>query len=167
MIELTCLFIKPDGVERNLVLEILSRIEKAGLMLLTGEISYDNEKKLREHYNKDDTWFEEKGAKIVKEREEKSLSIEKSAKEYGQDILEEVIRDASSGPILPVLVLGENSIEITRKIVGPTNPSVAPAGTIRGDFGISLTKNTVHCSDSRNAANREIQIWIGLKMINC
>jgi nucleoside-diphosphate kinase len=171
--ERTLVIIKPDGIQRSLIGDIISRLERTGLKFVAFKFLVPKEEQCWTHYNKDDTWFEAKGSKIVKDREEKGLPVEKLAIEYGKDN----VTFFMSGPILAMVVEGNQAVGIVKKLVGGTEPLTSDVGTIRGDFtvdsyalaGIDIraVRNLVHCSDSPEEASREVQIWFDEKdMIN-
>ncbi|QUH25013.1 nucleoside-diphosphate kinase [Serpentinicella alkaliphila] len=129
--ERSFVMIKPDGVERRLIGEIISRFEKKGFKIVQGKIVTADIVTVEKHYeeHKDKPFF----SKLV---------------DY---ILE--------GPVMPMVLEGENVVEIIRLMVGNKEPRLAAPGTIRGDFSHSVTKNIIHASDSIESAEREIRIW--------
>lgn len=141
MIERTLLIIKPDGVKRSLVGEIITRFEQAGLKLVAMKMHWVTKDFSKKHYKAH------------------------TAKHFYKG-LEDYITE---GPVVGMVLEGIHAIEIARKIVGPTEPRTAPAGTIRGDFahhsyaytdkkGISI-KNLIHASGSKKEADEEIKLW--------
>lgn len=167
--ERSLVIIKPDGVQRSLIGEIIRRIERTGLKFTAMKLTVLEEKKLWEHYNKNDEWFEKKGGNILKEIEAKGLPVEKSAIEYGKDILRHLIAFMTSGPVIAMVVEGNQATGIVSKIVGGTEPLSSDIGTIRGDLTIDsyalagidgrAVRNLVHCSESPEEATREIKLW--------
>lgn len=149
--------------------EIIRRIERTGLKFTAIKLTVLEEKKLWEHYNKNDEWFEKKGGNILKEIEAKGLPVEKSAIEYGKDILRHLIAFMTSGPVIVMVVEGNQATGIVSKIVGGTEPLSSDIGTIRGDLTIDsyalagidgrAVRNLVHCSESSEEAEREIKLW--------
>lgn len=123
--------VKPDGVERGLVGEITSRVEKRGLKIIAMKMLRVDESLGRKHY------------------------AEHAAKPFFQDLVAYI----TSGPCVAMVVDGNNAIKILRDIIGKTNPKEAAEGTIRGDFGIDVSRNVVHASDSRESAKREIELF--------
>lgn len=175
--ERTLVIIKPDGVQRSLVGEIIKRIERVGMKFVAFKFLVPKEDQCWTHYNKDNAWFEAKGSKIVKDKEEKGLPVEKPAIEYGKDILRGNVTFFMSGPVLAMVVEGNQAVGVVKKLVGGTEPMTSDVGTIRGDFtndsyalaGIDIraVRNLVHCSDSPEEASREAKIWFDEKdMIN-
>lgn len=167
--ERTFVIIKPDGVQRSLVGEIIKRLERTGLKFAAMKFVVLNEDKLWKHYNKDNEWFEKKGGNIVKEMEAKGLKVEKPAIEYGKDILRHLVAFMTSGPVIVMVIEGNQAVGIVRKIVGGTEPLTSDIGTIRGDLTIDsyalsgidgrAVRNLVHCSESPEEAEREIKLW--------
>lgn len=129
--ERTLVIIKPDGVKRGLIGEVVSRIEKKGLIISDLKMIQADEEILREHY----------------------------AEHVNKDFFQDLINFMMSGKMIVMVVMGEKAIETVRKINGKTNPIEAEMGSIRGDFAYSVTENIVHGSDSEESAEREIRIW--------
>lgn len=167
--ERTFVIIKPDGIQRALIGEIIRRLERTGLKFIAMKFVVLNEDNLWKHYNKDDEWFEKKGGNIIKEMEAKGLKVEKPAIEYGKDILRHLVAFMTSGPVLVMVIEGNQAVGIVRKIVGGTEPLTSDIGTIRGDLTIDsyalsgidgrAVRNLVHCSESPEEAEREIKLW--------
>lgn len=129
--EKTFLMVKPDGVQRNLIGEIVSRFEKKGYKLLAAKLMNITEELASEHYgeHKDKPFFGE------------------------------LVDFITSGPVFAMVWEGENVIATARKMMGATNPQEANTGTIRGDFGATVGKNIIHGSDSSESAEREINLF--------
>ncbi|MCK9578504.1 nucleoside-diphosphate kinase [bacterium] len=167
--EKTFVIIKQDGVQRSLIGEIISRIEKTGLKLIAMKFAYATEDQCWTHYNKDDVWFESKGQITVKNREAMGLPVEKPAIEYGKDIMRGNIKYMTSGPLVMMVWQGNKAVGVVKKIVGGTEPLTSDVGTIRGDFTLDsyelanmdgrAVRNLIHCSDMVEEAEREIKIW--------
>ena len=167
--ERTFVIIKPDGVQRAMVGEILSRFERTGLKLTAMKMLVPKAEQCWAHYNKDEVWFQSKGEKIVKSREENGLPIEKEAIEYGRDIIGQLVTFMTSGPVLAMVIEGNQAVGIVTKLVGGTEPMSADIGTIRGDLTLDsydmagidgrAVRNLIHCSDKPTEAEREIKIW--------
>ncbi len=169
MIEKTLILIKPDGVQRGLVGEIIKRFEQKGLKISGIKMVLPNQKQLGEHYAADDIWFESVGKKTREKFSEKGIDMKETNKEIGQRIRNWNMESLSKSPIVAIIFEGYHAVEIGRKIVGPTEPRSAPPGTIRGDFSVEsfaladtksrTTKNLVHASGSTTESEKEIQIW--------
>jgi len=130
-VERTFVMVKPDGVQRGLVGEIISRIERKGLKIVAMKMLRIPKELAEEHY------------------------AEHRAKPFFSSLLSYI----TSGPVVAMVVEGKNAVKVVRKLVGATNPSEAEPGTIRGDFGLDLGRNVVHASDSTASAEREIGLF--------
>ncbi len=129
--ERTFIMIKPDGVQRNLVGEIIKRFENKGFTLV--------------------------GLKMVsvsQELAEKHYDVHKERPFFGS-LVEFII----SSPVVAMVWEGEGVVASARKIIGATNPLTSEPGTIRGDFGINVGRNLIHGSDAIETANQEISLW--------
>ncbi|WOL16697.1 nucleoside diphosphate kinase 1 [Canna indica] len=129
--EQTFIMIKPDGVQRGLIGEIISRFEKKGFYL--------------------------KGLKMINvERSfaEKHYS-DLAAKPFFGSLVDYII----SGPVVAMVWEGKNVVATGRKIIGATNPAESAPGTIRGDYAIEIGRNVIHGSDSVESATKEIALW--------
>lgn len=167
--ERTFVIVKPDGVQRSLMGEIVGRIERTGLKISAMKFLVPREEQCWDHYAKDDEWFLSKGSRIVGDRKEQGLPIDKEPIEYGKDIIRANVNFFTSGPVLAMVVEGNQSVAIVKKLVGGTEPSTSDVGTLRGDFTIDsyalssidnrAVRNLVHCSDKPEEAEREIAIW--------
>ena len=130
MAEQTLIIIKPDAVKRNLVGEILSRFEKKGFTI----------SKL-------------KALNFTVELAEQFYSAHNSKPFFG-----ELVSFITSRKVVAAVIEGENVIDTTREIIGKTNPKDASPGTIRGDFGIDITENSIHASDSSESFDKEVNV---------
>ena len=130
MAEQTLIIIKPDAVKRNLAEEILSRFEKK-------EFSISKLKTFN----------------FTVEMAEQFYSVHSSKPFFG-----ELVSFITSGKVTAAIIEGDNAINMTREIIGKTNPKEASPGTIRGDFGISITENSIHASDSRESFDKEVNV---------
>ncbi len=161
--------VKPDGVQRALVGEVIHRIERTGLKIVAMKMFVPSREKAVKHYGKDDKWYEEKGSILVEGMKAKGQTPTKSVIEYGKDIIETVIKYMTMGPIVAFVVEGAHAVEVVKKIVGSTEPAKSDVGTIRGDFTIDsyltanldgrAVRNIMHCTDKPEEAQREIDIW--------
>lgn len=170
MSQKTLVLIKQDGVERNLIGQIISYYEKGGLKVvkIEGPLMADEEI-VRKHYSVDDYdyiltlghvdvtgWTEEQ----KKEKYDKSLKI-----------VEELQKAIQSGPIVKIIFEGEDAVAKVREITGKTDPAKSPAGSVRGDLGDDsfekcdkegrAVRNLVHASGTPEEADREIKLWFG------
>ena len=129
----TLTLIKPDGVQRGMVGEIISRLEHRGLKLVGMKILLINESQANRHYE---------------------AHVDKP-------FFAGLVQFITSGPVVALAIQGNNSIEVVRKTMGATDPKVADPGTIRGDMGLDIGRNLVHGSDSAEAAARELLLFFG------
>jgi nucleoside-diphosphate kinase len=171
--ERTLIILKPDAVQRSLMGELIRRIERTGLKFVGFKFVVPTEEQCWKHYAKDETWFLSKGSRIIENRRTQGLSIDKEAIEYGKDIIGACVRFFTAGPVLAMVVEGNQSVAIVKKIVGGTEPATSDVGTIRGDYTLDsydlsgiddrAVRNLAHCSDSVEEAKREILLWFGEK----
>lgn len=129
--ERTFLMVKPDGVQRGLIGEIVSRFEKKGFKLIAAKLMTVSRELAEVHY----------------------------AEHREKPFFEELVGFITSGPVFAMIWEGENVISVARQMMGKTNPADAAPGTIRGDYGISVGMNIIHGSDSPESAEREIKLW--------
>lgn len=136
-VEETLILIKPDGVSRNLIGEILRRIEAKGYEIADLKMLTADRELLSQHY----------------------------AEHQGKPFFEPLVEFMSSGPVVAVRARGHRVIEGFRSLAGSTEPTLAAPGTIRGDlgrdWGLSVQQNLVHGSDSTLSAERELALWFG------
>lgn len=161
--------IKPDGVQRSLVGNMINRFEQKGLKLIALKMFVPTREQCELHYNKDDEWFLEKGKDIVQDLKKDNLPIEKEAVEYGRDIIRNIVQYMTGGPIVAMVLEGHAAPEVVSTMVGGTEPNSADIGTIRGDFTIDsyylstidgrAVRNLIHCSENNDEAIRETNIW--------
>jgi nucleoside-diphosphate kinase len=167
--ERTFIIIKPDGIQRSLVGEIISRFERAGLKLAAAKMVVPDSDRIWKHYNKDEAWFLKKGQGIIDNRTNAGLPVEKEAVEYGKDIVRALEKYMTAGPVVMMVWEGNQSVAVVKKLVGETEPSVSDVGTIRGDYtsdSILLAniddravRNLLHCTDKPEEADHEINLW--------
>ncbi|MEK7100096.1 MAG: nucleoside-diphosphate kinase [Patescibacteria group bacterium] len=165
----TFVIIKPDGVQRSLIGEIIRRFERTGLKLIGLKLTVLDSDRIWKHYNKDDAWFIKKGTKIAEDRAAAGLSAEKEPIEYGKDIIRALEKFMTSGPVVMMAWEGNEAVNVVKKIVGETEPATSDVGTIRGDLTIDsyniaaiddrAVRNLIHCSDEPDNAEFEIGLW--------
>lgn len=129
--EKTFLMVKPDGVQRNLIGEIVNRFESKGFTLVGGKLMQISQELAEQHYG---------------EHKERPF--------FG-----ELVEFITSGPVFAMVWEGENVISTARLMMGATNPKESVPGTIRGDFAVTVGKNIIHGSDSPESAVREINLF--------
>ncbi|MEK7131546.1 MAG: nucleoside-diphosphate kinase [Patescibacteria group bacterium] len=167
--ETTFVMIKPDGVQRALVGEIIKRVERVGLKIVGLKMVLPTEEQCWTHYNKDEAWFAQKGERTVADRQAAGLPADKPAVEYGKDIVRALVKFMTSGPVVAMVLSGNQAVGIVKKLVGGTEPLTSDVGTIRGDYTLDsyslssqderAVRNLIHCSDKPEEAQRETQIW--------
>lgn len=133
--EKTFLMVKPDGVQRELIGEIVSRFEKKGFQLV--------------------------GAKLM--AIPTSLAEKHYAEHKERPFFGELVDFITSGPVFAMVWQGENVISTARQMMGATNPKDAATGTVRGDFAVTVGKNIIHGSDSPESAEREIGLFFKIE----
>lgn len=131
--ERTFVMIKPDGVDRRLVGEILSRFERRGLRLV--------------------------GLKMV--TPDRELAAQHYAVHRGKPFYEDLVAFITSGPVVAVALEGSQAVTLVRRMMGALKPEEAAPGTIRGDFTTETQTNLVHGSDSAETAQEELALWFG------
>jgi len=135
--EKTFIMIKPGAVQRELMGEIISRFEKKGIKIVALKLMRMTRKLAMEHY----------------------------AEHKGKSFYEPLVETITAGPIVAMVLEGQNIIEIVRKMAGATRPEDALPGTIRGDYVLDVGKNVIHTSDSKESAQREISLFFKDKEI--
>ncbi|CFI61915.1 nucleoside diphosphate kinase ndkA [Mycobacterium tuberculosis] len=129
--ERTLVLIKPDGIERQLIGEIISRIERKGLTIAALQLRTVSAELASQHY----------------------------AEHEGKPFFGSLLEFITSGPVVAAIVEGTRAIAAVRQLAGGTDPVQAAPGTIRGDFALETQFNLVHGSDSAESAQREIALW--------
>lgn len=130
-VQRTLVLCKPDAIQRGLVGRILSRFEQKSLKIA--------------------------GMKML--RIDRELASRHYAEHVEKPFYEELVTFITSSPVVALAVEGDNAVEVVRNLMGVTNPQKAGSGTIRGDFGLNLTMNLVHGSDSLASAQRELALF--------
>ena len=170
--EKTLVVIKPDGVQRSLIGEIIKRYERTGLKLIGLKMIIPSEDMATKHYYDvgGDEWIEEVGRKAAAAYEKKGeKSPYKTYSENGWAVLKANAKYLSSGPVVAIVWQGAGAVELVRKITGSTAPLLADVGTIRGDltldsFALADTdgrsvRNLIHASGTVEEAKKELKIW--------
>jgi nucleoside-diphosphate kinase len=171
----TFIFIKPDAIQRSLAGTFIQKFEQAGLKIVASKFMIPQEEKLWKHYNKSDEWYTSKGENMIANLKEKNIEPTQAAIEYGKDIVRALIDFMTSGPVMAMVLEGNEAVETVVKLVGSTEPKSSDVGTIRGDFTSDTYKianldnravrNLIHCSDTPENALTEIGIWFDEKEI--
>jgi nucleoside-diphosphate kinase len=130
-VEQTFVFVKPDGVQRGLIGEIIARLEKRGLRLVAAKFMQVSQELAEEHY-----------------------AIHK-----GKPFYEGLIEYVTAAPVMATVWEGPNAIAAVRQTMGSTRPTEASPGSVRHDFGLEVGRNITHASDSPENAQKEIELW--------
>lgn len=167
--EKTLVLIKPDGVQRSLIGEIISRFERVGLKMVALKMIVPTKEQAESFYPSSDEWFKAVGNKTLKGYEAKGIKLTKEPIEQGKFVKKTLVDFLTSGPIVAMVLEGNEAIGIVRKLVGSTEPLTSDVGTIRGDFTIDsytiadgdkrAVRNLIHASESPEETEREIKIW--------
>jgi nucleoside-diphosphate kinase len=129
--ERTLILVKPDAFARNLTGEIVARFERKGLRLVAMNLMTMSRELAERHY----------------------------AEHEGKGFYEELVTFITSGPLVAMVLEGEDAVKAARQVIGATNPLEATTGSIRGDYAISVGQNMVHGSDSPDSAAREVGLF--------
>jgi len=168
--ERTLVIIKPDGIQRNLIAEVIMRYERLGFKLVASKMLQATSDMVRDHYSIDPLWGQKAGEKVLAAKKEKGDDVEGlDPLKLSANIVEKLAIYMTNGPVLAMVWQGAHVVEIVRKITGSTEPRSSDVGTIRGDFMIDsydlsnldkrALRNIVHASSSVEEAEKEIPIW--------
>ena len=179
--EKTVILIKPDGVKRGLIGEIVSRIEKRGLKIIALEMFQPTKQQIDDHYPKDENWIKRLGDKTKKNYKDYGIEVEQEfttndSLEIGKSVRGWLIDYMTSGPLVKMIIKGIHSVDMVRKISGSTMPAQAEMGTIRGDFSVDDAiaanrnkrgiHNIIHASETPEEAEHEIKFWFSPEEIH-
>ena len=161
--ERTLVLIKPDGVQRRLVGEILQRFERAGLKIVALKFLLPSKELVEKHYPSDEEWFRKVGEKSLRGKSPKEQIA------FGKMIKESSVRFLTASPLVAMVLQGNKACAVVRKITGSTEPLTSDVGTIRGDLTIDsysvgdadsrAVRNLIHASESPKEAERETNVW--------
>lgn len=172
--ERTFIMVKPDGVKRKLIGEVIKRIEQVGLNIVAIKMIWPKKDFVERFYPTSDEWFRSVGERAKKAFLEQGLDVKKA---YGTEepigmgkvVKKWIIGAITSGPVVGMVIEGNNAISIMRKLCGDTYPNRSLPGTIRGDFSVDsvevankenrTTLNIVHASGNEKEAKNEINLW--------
>ena len=168
--ERTLVVIKPDGVQRSLIGEIIRRYERSGLKLVGIKMLVPSEEFIEKHYLIDPEWKMKNGVKVIQAAKDKGIkSRMEDPIEQGEFVLGVLKKFLSAGPVIAMALQGMHAVALARKITGGTEPLTSDAGTIRGDFTTDsyeisdaderAVRNLVHASGSVEDAEKEIKHW--------
>lgn len=166
MLEQTLIIIKPDGVTGGFTNEILKRYEVAGLKVVQRKDLVASDDLVKKHYPMDPDYLKSIGEKTIAAGQKV-----KSAEDQGRKVVTWLRKFIASGPIVVLLLQGDNAVKVARKVTGFTDPATAEKGTIRGDLGTDNildanreerpVYNLIHASGSEEEAEKEIKLWFG------
>jgi nucleoside-diphosphate kinase len=178
--EKTFVLIKPDGVRKGLVGEIVSRFEQRDLKIVAMEMFHATRKEMDNHYPKDEKWIRRLGEKTMATYAKYGQDVKKDfgtsdLMRVGKTVRGWLLEFLSSAPMVKMVVQGVHAVDMVRKIVGPTMPYLAEMGTIRGDFSNDspinanaerrAVFNLAHASETPQEAKHEIEHWFGRKPV--
>jgi len=179
--EKTVVLIKPDGVKRGLIGEIISRIEKRGLKVIALGMIWATKDQIDGHYPKDEKWITRLGEKTKATYEKYGLDIKEELgtddlKKIGEMVRSWLIDFMTSGPLVKMVIKGIHAVDMVRKLCGNTMPALAEMGTIRGDFSVDsaaaanknkrAVHNIVHASETPEEAEHELKFWFSPEEIH-
>ena len=169
MIERSLVLVKPDGVYRAIIGRIIDRFETAGLKVIALKMLRPSREFVGNHYAADDEWLKSVGTKAKASYKEKGIEVKETEIEIGNKVRNQLIDFLADEPVVAMVIEGNCSISIIRKIVGSTEPKTADSGSIRGmysndSYDLSdkqdrAMKNIIHASSSVNDAKKEIDVW--------
>ena len=170
--------VKPDGVRKGLIGEIIKRLEQRDLKIVALEMFYPTTEQMDKHYPSDDVWISRVGDKSLSTYSKYNVDPQKELGtdnnlEIGKMVRKWLLDYMTSAPLVKMVIQGLHAVDMVRKIAGPTIPNMADMGTIRGDFSNdspilgNLEKravmNLVHASETPEEAEHEIEFWFGSK----
>lgn len=179
--EMTFVLIKPDGVRKGLIGEIIKRMEQRDLKVVALEMFQPAKSEMDKHYPKDEKWLTRIGEKTSGTYAKYDRDIKKDfgtndLLKIGKEVRTWLINFMVSAPMVKMVVQGVHAVDMVRKIVGPTMPYLAEMGTIRGDYSAdsAISANTekravfnlVHASETPDEAKHEIAHWFGKNAIH-
>lgn len=168
--EKTLVIIKPDGVQRTLIGEVIRRYERIGLKLVGIKMLVPTAENIEAHYTLDPEWRRITGEKRVKAAKEKGeILVTEDPYEITTMVLDSLKKYMTSGPVVVMVWQGAHAVQIVRKLTGGTEPLSSDVGTIRGDFVLDsyimadtdkrAVRNVIHASGSPKEAEMEIKHW--------
>lgn len=170
MFQQTLIIIKPDGVEKGYTTEIIKRYEAVGLKVIKRKDITAPYSIVEKHYPMDPDYLKSIGEKTIA-----AGQLVKSAQDQGRKVVTWLRKFITSGPIVVLLMAGDEAVKVARKTTGFTDPATAEKGTIRADYGTdNILKanmeqrpvyNLIHASGSEEEAQKEIKLWFGEEVV--
>jgi len=174
MIERTLILIKPDGVKRGLIGQIISRFENLGLKIIGIKMIHVDKEFAKKHYPVTEAWYNKVGSNTLEDSKKYGISAKKTIGtedpvQIGKKVHQWNVEFLTSSPLVTIVIEGVHAIETVRKLAGTTVPNTANPGTIRGDLATTSAlhsnmknraiQNLVHTSGNKEEAQREISLW--------
>jgi nucleoside-diphosphate kinase len=169
MMQRTLLLIKPDGVYRALIGKVISQMEDSGLKLVGIKMVWPDKKLAGQHYIYDKGWLVSVGTKTHSSYKEKGIMLKETPLQIGERVRGYLITLLTSGPVVAMVLEGNEAIPIVRKLIGSTEPKKAESYTVRGRFSTDsydlaekekrAILNIVHASEDKKTAEKEIPVW--------
>ena len=175
--ERTFAMIKPDGVKRGVIGDVIHRFEKVGLKIVAIKMLMPTAEMVRKHYPmSDEVWVNRLGDKALSGFDTLDVTVEEvlgtnDKAKLGKDVTEALVQYLTSGPVVAMVIEGIQAIDMVRKLCGHTLPFKADVGTIRGDYSVDSPSvanaeqrsihNIIHASETAGEANNEIALWFG------
>jgi nucleoside-diphosphate kinase len=174
--ERTYVMIKPDGVKKGLIGEVIKRLEQRDLKIVALSMFQPTFEMMDNHYPKEEWWITRLGTKTLSSYDKYGISPKEAlgvetAEEIGPMVRGWLIDYMTSAPLVKMVVEGAHAVDVVRKIAGPSLPYVAEIGTIRGDFSVDspaiansekrAVMNIIHASETPEEAAHEIKHWFG------
>lgn len=172
--ETTVVLIKPDGIKRGLIGDIIARIEQRGLKVISIGMITPVRELVDDHYPKDKTWINRLGEKTMSTYNKYGIDPQKQlgtrdTLEIGKMVRGWLIDFMTSGPVIKMVIKGIHAIDMVRKLAGNTLPNMADMGTIRGDYSVDspasanrdkrAVRNIIHASETPEEAAKELKLW--------
>ena len=182
--EKTFVMVKPDGVRKGLVGEIIKRFEQRDLKIVAVEMFQATRDQIDNHYPKEEKWIRRLGEKTLSTYEKTGRTVEDLEKDFGSadllvigtEVRGWLLEYLTSAPMVRMVVQGVHAVDMVRKIVGPTMPYIADMGTIRGDYSADsavvanaekrAVMNLIHASETPEEAAHEMEYWLGDTIIH-
>jgi len=179
--ERTYVMVKPDGVKKGLIGEIIKRFEQRDLKIVALEMFQPTADQIDNHYPKDESWITRLGTKTLQTYEKYGYDANEDfgttdAEKIGPEVRKWVVDYMTSAPLVRMIVQGTHAVDMVRKICGPTMPYQAEMGTIRGDYSNDspaianaekrAVANIIHASETPEEAAHEIEYWFGKSPIH-